>query len=65
MDRFQLSVRSYTRILKLARTIADLKGLEQIGLSEVTEALSFRSLDKPITLPAKKYTAQNPRHAFS
>ena len=65
MDRLQLSVRSYTRVLKLARTIADLKGLEQIGLSQVTEALSFRSLDKPLALSAKKYTTQNPRNAFS
>ncbi|HEY4967183.1 MAG TPA: hypothetical protein VII28_12330, partial [Puia sp.] len=53
MDRFQLSVRSYTRVLKLARTIADLKGLEQIGLTQITEALSFRSLDKPIPLQPK------------
>lgn len=48
MDRFQLSVRTYTRALKLARTLADLKGLEQIGLTQVTEALSYRCLDRPL-----------------
>jgi magnesium chelatase family protein len=48
MDRAQLSLRSYTRVLKIARTIADLKGLEQIGLAQITEALSYRNLDRPI-----------------
>ena len=41
-DRFQLSVRGYEKILKTARTIADLKGKKYIGVSEISEAVSFR-----------------------
>jgi magnesium chelatase family protein len=42
MDQFNLSARSYTRILKLARTIADLEGLENIKSSHVAEALQYK-----------------------
>ncbi len=45
-ETFNLTARSYNRILKVARTIADLDGAESIGVSHIAEALSYRTLDK-------------------
>jgi magnesium chelatase family protein len=42
MSQLQLSARAYHRILKLARTIADLAGAEQIGPAQLAEALQYR-----------------------
>ncbi len=42
-QKFQLSGRKYSRILKLARTIADLDGKENISIEHVTQALQYRS----------------------
>lgn len=42
-EKFQLSGRKYSRMLKLARTIADLEGCENITLEHVTQALQYRS----------------------
>ena len=42
VDAMKLSARSYYRILKLSRTIADLAGEEEISSSHILEALSFR-----------------------
>ena len=46
-DQFDLSARGYHRILKVARTIADLAESEQIELAHITEALRFREADDP------------------
>ncbi len=47
MDRLGLSARAYHRILRVARTIADLAGAGEIGADHIGEAVGFRVLDRP------------------
>ncbi len=48
ITRLNLSARAYHRVLKIARTVADLVGATEIKAGHVSEAIQYRSLDRGV-----------------
>jgi len=52
VEKLGLSARSYHRVLRVARTLADLSGRQDIGSAQIAEALAYRNLDRKSVMPA-------------
>jgi magnesium chelatase family protein len=46
VHRLGLSARAYTRVLRIARTIADMEGRERLEIGQLAEAINFRTMDR-------------------
>lgn len=55
IEKFALSARSYHKILKVARTIADLEGATEIQQPHIAEALNYRAMDRLLNYLTKPY----------
>lgn len=51
-ERLGLSARSYQRVLRVARTIADLAGAERVGIEHLAEAVQYRCLERQLCSPS-------------
>lgn len=61
MQQLALSARAYHRILKVARTIADLAGQNAIGIAHLGEAIGYRKLDRDAPQPPGLASVRPPR----
>jgi magnesium chelatase family protein len=52
MQRLALSARAYHRVLRVARSIADLAGCDRVEPAHVAEAVTLRQLDRRAAVPA-------------